>query len=634
MCAICGIINFDGSPVDAASVTVMRDVMVNRGPEYGGLHMERNVGLGHRRLKIIDLSPNANQPMSNEDGSVWVVFNGEIYNFQELREQLLARQHRFQSRSDTEVIVHGYEEWGEKIFEKLDGMFAIGIWDERKQTLLLGRDRWGKKPLFYFAQGREVLFASDIKAIWELKSAALTLNHAAIDCYLHHLSPTQDHCIFNEVAKVKPAHYEVFTREGRRAVHYWQPSFTDKVRLSEAEALEQLDAHLRTAIKKRLVSDVPLGAFLSGGVDSSVVVALMSQINSSKCKTFSVGFAEQDFSELQFSRAVAERYQTEHQEITVQPDMLAVLPSLVWEYGEPFGDSSAIPTYYVAKAARQFVTVALTGDGGDEMFGGYDIARASWYGHHYMRLCPASVRKKLEQLAFGGGAGGNALLQKLKTLVVHSSDAPAIRHSYTMGFNATQKQSLYTADFAMKLNGHSPEHIFREFYPTMRGWNVIDQNLYLTLMGRLPNDYLIKVDVASMKSALELRSPFLDSELAAFSQSLDPLLKVKGGAQKYLLKKLAERYLPRETIYRKKRGFSLPLTHWLRGDLAPLVARLLLEGETIKLGWFNRVAVETLLREHSAGAKDHTHRIYLLLWLELWWRLFMTRSLKATDGLH
>lgn len=633
MCAICGIIQFDGSPVDAASVTAMRDVMVNRGPDHGGLHVARNVGLGHRRLKIIDLSPAANQPMTNEDGSVWVVFNGEIYNFQELRAQLGA--HRFRSRSDTEVIVHGYEEWGETLFAKLDGMFAIGIWDERKQTLLLARDRWGKKPLFHFARGGEILFASDLKAIWDLKSSALTLNPAAIDCYLHHLSPTQDHCIFNEVTKVRPAHYEVFTREGRRAVRYWQASFAAKERLSEPEALERLDAHLRNAVKRRLISDVPLGAFLSGGVDSSLVVALMSQISADRTKTFSIGFPEQDFSELQYSRAVAGRYQTEHQEIIVKPDMMAVLPSLVWEYGEPFGDSSAIPTYYVAQAARRFVTVALTGDGGDEMFGGYDIARASWYGHHYLNLCPAGLRKRLEQAVFrNGDAGGGALVRKFKTLLVHASDNPARRHSYTMGFNAAQKQALYTPDFAAKLAGHSPEHVFAEFYPALRGWDIIDQNLFLTLMGRLPNDYLVKVDVASMKVALELRSPFLDTELAAYAQSLDPLLKVKGGAQKYLLKKLAERYLPREVIYRKKRGFALPLTHWLRGELAPLVVRLLLEGEIVKLGWFSRPAIETLLREHAAQTRDHTHRIYLLLWLELWWRLFITRTLKPTDGLR
>lgn len=622
MCAINGIIQFDGSTVDAASVVAMRDVMVHRGPDHGGLWVNRNAGLGHRRLRIIDLSPAGNQPMQNKDGSVQVVFNGEIYNFQELRNQLDA--HKFNSRSDTEVIVHGYEEWGEKLFAKLDGMFAIGIWDERKQTLLLARDRWGKKPLFHFARGGEILFASDIKAIWELKSSALTLNHAAIDCYLHHLSPTQEHCIFNEVAKVRPAHYEVFTRDAHRVERYWQPTFAAKENLSEADALEKLDVLLRAAVKRRLVSDVPLGAFLSGGVDSSVVVALMSQINAGRTKTFSIGFAEQDFSELQYSRAVAERYQTEHQEIVVKPDMMAVLPSLVWEYGEPFGDSSAIPTFYVAQAARQFVTVALTGDGGDEMFGGYDLARASWYGHHCRSIVPPVMRGALEKLPLPG---------KLRTLLVHASDNPAVRHSITMGFNAAQKRALYTPDFTAKLGDHSAAHVFAQFYPTIKNWNIVDQNLFLTLMGRLPNDYLIKTDVASMKVALELRSPFLDTELDAFANSINPMLKVKGGAQKYLLKKLAERYIPRETIYRKKRGFSLPLTHWLRGELAPVVSRLLLEGETLKLGWFNRAAVENLLREHAAKTHDHTHRIYLLLWLELWWRLFITRTLKPADAL-
>ncbi len=620
MCAICGIVNFSGQPVNQSELVAMRDVMVNRGPDFGGEFLHQNVGLGHRRLKIIDLSANGNQPMPNEDKSVWVVFNGEIYNFQELREQL--HDHQFQSRSDTEVIVHGYEKWGENLFSKLNGMFAIGIWDARKKTLILARDRFGKKPLFYTEQGGSVQFASDIKAFWQTQSSKLTINPEAIDCFLHHLSPTQHHCIFNEVQKIKPAHYTIFNVNGSKEIRYWQPSFRGKEKFSEPEVLERIDVELRGAVKRRLVSDVPLGAFLSGGIDSSLIVALMSQLSDKPAKTFSIGFEEADFSELEYSRAVAARYKTEHQEIILKPDVLEILPSLVWEYGEPFGDSSAIPTYYVSKAARQFVTVALTGDGGDEMFGGYDIARASWYSHQLNRFLPQSTIRAL----------GNIGIQKLKTLSVHGSDNPAIRHSYTQGWTPSAKKDLYTPQFKSLLGNHEPHHIFSEYQSALKGLSIIDQNLLLTIVGRLPNDYLIKVDVASMKSALELRSPLLDYEISRLSESIDPMLKVKGGCQKYLLKKLSERYLPHEVIYRPKRGFALPLKHWLRREFAPVVSNLLLEGEIVKIGWFNRDCISKTLKQHKAGA-DHTHQIWTLLWLELWWRMFIGRSLKLDDSL-
>jgi asparagine synthase (glutamine-hydrolysing) len=620
MCAICGIVNFSGEPVSQSELIAMRDVMVNRGPDFGGEWIHGNVGLGHRRLKIIDLSENANQPMPNEGKSVWVVFNGEIYNFQELREQL--QGHKFQSRSDTEVIVHGYEEWGENLFGKLNGMFTIGIWDARSQKLILARDRFGKKPLFFVEQGGAVQFASDIKAFSQSGKIKLTINPQAIDCFLHHLSPTQHHCIFNEVQKIRPAHYKVFSANGAKEIRYWQPSFRGKENFSEPEVLERIDTELRDAIKRRLVSDVPLGAFLSGGIDSSLIVALMSQLSDKPAKTFSIGFEESDFSELEYSRAVAKRYKTEHQEIILKPNVLEILPSLVWEYGEPFGDSSAIPTYYVSKAAREFVTVALTGDGGDEMFGGYDIARASWYSHQLSRFLPQSIQRTLGSLG----------VRKLKTLSVHGSDDPAIRHSYTQGWTPSAKENLYTSQFKSLLGDHAPHHIFSEYQQSLAGLNIIDQNLLLTIVGRLPNDYLVKVDVASMKSALELRSPLLDYEISRLSESIDPMLKVKGGCQKYLLKKLSERYLPQEVIYRPKRGFALPLKHWLRKDFAPVVSNLLLDGEIVKTGWFNRDCISRTLEQHKAGA-DYTHRIWTLLWFELWWRMFIGKSLKASDCL-
>jgi len=610
----------------------MRDVMTNRGPDHGGEWVGGHAALGHRRLSIIDLSPLGHQPMPNEDKSVWVTFNGEIYNFDKLRKELEAKGYKFRSHSDTEVIAHGYVEWGTGVVARLDGMFAIGVWDTKKDQLLLAVDRFGKKPLYYQREKDTLRFASDSKAFWSLPDAKLTVNHAAIDCYLQHLAVTTEHTIWNEVDKLQPAHFMVVTRSGSHTERYWKPDFEHKIKVSEAEALERIDTTLKEAVRKRMVADVPLGAFLSGGVDSSLVVAMMSQLSSSRVKTFTIGFEEQDFSELEYAEAVAKRYNTEHEQIRLKPDILEILAPLVWEYGEPFADSSAVPTYYVSKAARQYVTVALTGDGGDEQFGGYDIARASYHAMSYDRFAPKLPRALLEAWLFRKERRG--LTQKLKTLATHASPDPARRHGYSMAFNQRQRDALYTDSFRASLGGHKPWHIYERHAADMARLNVLDQNLYHVLMNRLPNDYLVKVDVASMKVALELRSPFLDLDLTTLACSLDPRLKVKGGVQKYLPKKLAERYLPWDVIYRPKKGFSLPLKHWLRTDFAPLLRRTLPSGNIVGKGWFKRTEVERLIREHTSGAGEHTHRLWALLWLELWDRIFVERSLKPGDDVR
>ncbi len=615
----------------------MRDVMIHRGPEHGGEWLGGHAALGHRRLRIIDLSPLGNQPMSNEDGTVQVTFNGEIYNFLELRKELERKGHTFRSKSDTEVIAHGYEEWREGVFARLDGMFAIGIWDTKKETLLLGVDRFGKKPLFFMRTGKTVRFASDAKAFWSLPDTKLTVSHAAIDCYLHHLAVTTEHTIWKELEKLPPAHYRVFSRSAggdlkSHAVRYWKPNFRDKIDVTEEEALERIDKTLKEAVRKRLIADVPLGAFLSGGVDSSLVVAMMAELSSKPVKTFSIGFEEQDFSELEYSDAVANRYKTEHQQIRLKPNVLEVLASLVWEYGEPFADSSAIPTYYVSKAAREFVTVALTGDGGDEQFGGYDIARASYWASLYDRALPDIVRGPIEERLFAKERRG--VVQKVKTLATHASPDPSRRHGYSMAFNERQRDALYTDSFKQALGAHHAWHIYERHAEDMAGLSVLDQNLYHVLMARLPNDYLVKVDVASMKVALELRSPFLDTDLCTLASSLDPRLKVKRGVQKYLPKKLSERYLPWDVIYRPKKGFSLPLKHWLRTDFAPILKRLLPNGNVVKEGWFRRTEVEKLIAEHTTNKAEHTHRLWSVLWLELWHRIFVERSMTGGEDIR
>lgn len=635
MCAICGIINFKDPVVSPEKVEQMRDVMINRGPEHGGLQVVPHAGLGHRRLRIIDLSACGNQPMTNEDETVWVVFNGEIYNFQELKQELLAKGHQFRSRSDTEVIVHGYEEWGTGVFARLDGMFAIGLWDVRQRKLLLARDRFGKKPLYYREAAGTVHFASDIKALWLAAEKKLEVDPQAIDCFLHHLGVPQQHAIFKGVAKVLPGHWIEFKESGSRGERFWKLSFKTKLNFSEPELIEAADDHLRKAIRRRLISDVPLGAFLSGGVDSSVVVALMSQESGSACRTFSVGFAEADYSELEYSRQVAKLYGTQHQEIMLQPDVTRDLAALVWEYGEPFADSSALPTYYVSKAAKEYVTVALTGDGGDEMFGGYDIARAAYFAAYYDRFTPEFLRAKLDGWLLGGSSlvENNRVIHRLKTLAVRASGRSDIRHSYSMAFNSVQRQEVYHPDFAARIGDHNHHHIFDDCQADLKGLHLIDQYLLTTIASRLPNDYLVKTDVASMKNALELRSPFLDTALAEFTAQIDPLVKVRGGHQKYLLKKVAEKYLPQEVLYRKKRGFALPLEHWLRKQFLPLLNKMLPDGWLVQNKWFRREILVRYIQEHATGKRDHTHRLWAALWLELWCRMFLEGTLSKDDEL-
>jgi len=636
MCGIAGILRLDGGKVDKGELTTLRDAMVNRGPDHGGLWSKGGIGLAHRRLKIIDLSEQGNQPMANEDGRIRVVFNGEIYNFQSLRKQLAEKGHRFRSQTDTEVIAHGYEEWREDLFEKLDGMFAIAVWNEETRALTLARDRFGKKPLFFLMNDNELIFASEIKAIWEIRKAALTIEPRGIDCFLHHLSPTQDFCIYREVTKVRPGQRVRVDMEGRLVSEtYWRPSFQKKKWRTPEETIDRVDETLRNAVRKRLISDVPLGAFLSGGIDSSLVVAMMSHVSSDRAKTFSIGFEEQDFSELEYARAVADYYDTEHEEIILKPDVQGILPSLVWEYGEPFADSSAIPTYYVSKAAREHVTVVLTGDGGDELFGGYDIARASHYASLLSMVVPGSIRAMLEDLLLPDERvlEGQGPLQKLRTLLVHSSDRFRKRHRYTQAWTAGHKAGLYTEAFVDALEGWESWQYFQKFGSAIRDLKLVDQNLFQTIVGRLPNDYLIKIDVASMMNSMELRSPFLDRDLSDLSESIEPELKVKGGTQKFLLKKVAERYLPHEVIYRPKRGFSLPLKHWLASDFHAVARDLILNGSVLKKGWFRRECVVQTLDEHQSRKKDHTHRIWSLLWLEIWYRLFIEQSMNKDDSL-
>ncbi|MDF1859075.1 MAG: asparagine synthase (glutamine-hydrolyzing) [Verrucomicrobiales bacterium] len=635
MCGIAGIVDWKDQSVTHSDLELLESAIRNRGPDSRGFYEKEGlIGLVHRRLRVIDLSEQAAQPMTNEDGTLRIVFNGEIYNFQELRKNLEIKGHVFRSNSDTEVIVHGFEEWGEKLFAQLDGMFAIAIWDERTKSIVLARDRFGKKPLFYtVGPNRSVSFSSDIKSLWNYNQGNLDLSTRAIDAYLQHLSPSQDHCIFEGVEKIPPGTWVRFRQEDSEKQRYWTPDFREKQNFSLEDALEGIEEKLTRAVRKRLVSDVPLGAFLSGGIDSSLIVAMMSEASDKPPRTFSVGFEEAEFSEFPHARAVAERYGVDHTEITLKTDVLSILPDLVWEFGEPFGDSSAIPCHYISKAARKEVTVALTGDGGDEIFGGYDTSRASHFANIAKSWFPRNLWKKIEQQLEIEGKLSTKLGGKMATLIRHGTNVPTLRCSGSLAWDRFRKRSLYTEAFRDELGSYDSSNVLSRHWESLEGIDLIDQNLLLTILGRLPNDYLIKIDVASMRHGLELRSPFLDRDLADLSETIPSSLKVRGGIQKFLLKKLAERYLPKEVIYRKKQGFSLPIRDWFRGDWALITKEFLLHGQLRETGWFDMPYLDGLLNRHINGMEDHTHRIWSLLVLEVWFRLFITKELSPDDSL-
>ena len=640
MCGICGIFTYKDEPPDANIVLKMRDVMESRGPDGAGIHIEPHIGLGHRRLSIIDLSDKGLQPMSNEDGNIWIVFNGEIYNFQTIRKELIEKEHTFKSQTDSEVLIHGYEEWGiETLLQRLNGMFAFGLWDSKEKELILARDRLGVKPLFYMEKGGTVYFASDIKAIWLANDRELTVNEQAIDSYLYFYCIPQEYAIFKEVQKVPPGSYIRFGKGKREESRYWRLSFRHKENKNEEEIIEETADLLFEATKRRMISDVPLGVFLSGGVDSSTVTALMAQITHHPIKTFTVIFNGYPlFNEAKYAKAVSQKFSTEHYELSIQPDALKILPKLVWAYGEPFGDSSAVPTYYVARAAKDFITVALTGDGGDELFGGYPTPKAVYAASFYKRLLPQFVRSLAPSCvdSLTSVFGQNNPLQKLKTVTEFGKID--LKHCFEFsgsGVWGLYREKLYSGAFKEKLKKSNPTQIFDYYLALADGENDVDKTMFVEISTRLPNDYLVKVDVATMANSLEARSPFLDYELAQYAAQIPHKIKLKFFHQKYLLKKLSVHLgVPREVVYRKKMGFGIPVGFWFKGQLAPLVKSILLSEKFRSRGYFNLEYVNTVIEEHLSGVKEHTHRLWSLLWLELWHLIFVDRVMDKDSELY
>jgi len=631
MCGIAGKFNFDSAnPIDRERLSAMTSVIAHRGPDADGFYVGEGIGLGHRRLSIIDLST-GDQPLANENGTIWIVFNGEVYNFAEIRAELEAHGHWFRTHSDTEVIVHAYEQWGDRAVDRFRGMFAFALWDEPKRRLLLVRDRLGVKPLYYSATAAGVTFGSEIKALLEDPDVPRGWSPEALDAYLALQYVPSPQTMYSGIFKLPAAHLLVAER-GRVSVRrYWDLPFTgDGDPAREDQYLEQLEALVAESVRLRLISDVPLGAFLSGGIDSTAVVAAMADAcGADRVVTTSVGFDEHAFNELEHARTVARHLGVRQHEKIVKPDVADLLPKLAWHLDEPFADSSAVPTYYVSKAAREHVTVALSGDGGDELWAGYarhrveqwETAARQWLGPTGGRIA-GRVAARLPI-----GVKGT---RSLRHLALSPAEACARKHAYGL-FEGGVRGSLYAADFAREVRDADPFAGFRLAYDSCPSPDPIDRALYVDVKTYLVDDIMTKVDKMSMAVSLESREPLLDHKLLEFAATVPSSLKLKNGRGKHLLRRLLERRIPKSIVDRPKHGFEAPIGEWLRGPLAPMVDGLLGDGRLRDRGVFNDRAVAALWAEHRDGARDHRHRLWSLVMLELWFRQFVDGRAQAPD---
>jgi len=628
MCGIYGKVRFDNLPVDVAEAERACTLLRHRGPDDQGVYQKGGTCLGHARLSIIDLSPLGHQPMSNEDGSLWIVFNGEIYNFMELRPELQGRGHRFRSRTDTEVILHLYEELGAGCVERLRGMFAFAIWDEKTGSLFLARDRLGKKPLYYCHRSEFLSFASEIRPLVEDPEIPKEADHVAIHHYLTFQSVPNPYSAFRAIRKLPPAHW-MMVRDGNVEFRrYWKlfykPKFPSHSPEQRAELEDRLVEKIRDAVRVRLVSDVPLGALLSGGVDSSGIVALMSIASGEHpVRTFSVGFEEKEYDELRFARTVSEMYRTDHKEFILKPNMTDALPVLVEHFGEPFSDPAALPLYFLTKIAREYVKVALCGDGGDESFAGYHRHKLNLLLRRVDRLPSWVTRGIARWLPAPGPSSSKSPLWIAKRLFQTLSLPPAIRNLRFFGhFDKETKEILYTREFAEKVAQADTEELVLERFREADADNLLDAILYADIHTYLADTLLPKVDITSMANSLEMRSPLLDHELMEFAARLPADMKIRRLETKHILKKVFGRFLPPGMLKRPKMGFGVPLDRWFRGELKEMAYDLLLSRRAIERGYFREEQVRRILDEHVQGRWHWQYQIYNLLMLELWHRRF------------
>jgi len=634
MCGIAGIYNFGNNrKTEQYTIKKMCSLLKHRGPDDEGIYCKDNIGLGHRRLSIIDIE-GGHQPMSNEDGTLWIVFNGEIYNFPEIKENLLKKGYRFKTKSDTEVILNLYEEEKESCLYKLNGMFAFAIWDEKRRELFLARDRIGIKPLHYFMGDGKLIFASEIKAILEDSSIKREIDFEALHDYLSFLYVPAPKTMFKGIKKLPAGHYLICSENKFEIKEYWDAEFTDSDDASEAVNCGEIYSRLKEAVKKRLISDVPLGAFLSGGIDSSSVVSLMSELQEEPVLTNSIGFSEKRYDEIRYAEILAKKYKTDHHEYIVEPKALEVLDKLLWFYDEPFGDASSIPTYYVSKMTRQNVKVALSGDGGDENFAGYNRYIYSNAIIKLQNLFPAFAKKAAKSISSRithNSKSTWAIKIKNKLEEVYLSPLDIYFKIMSM-YKEEEKSLLYSKATKDKLGGYSSKRIFQKFFENCKSENYISRLQYLDIKTYLCDDILTKVDRASMANSLEVRVPILDHTFVEYVATIPAGFKARGLKQKYIFKKAMSRNLPKEILHRSKMGFGVPMTEWLRGELKQPVENELFDKKGIIQELFNIEYVQKIWHRtlysniKSFRKTDFSYRIWLLFIFSRWYKRFISNE--------
>jgi asparagine synthase (glutamine-hydrolysing) len=630
VCGIAGIFYFDGRKAEADLLKRMTDVIAHRGPDGEGHYVRGPVGLGHRRLSIIDLSASGIQPMSNEDGTIWITYNGEIYNFRELRKELEEEGHVFRSGTDTEVVIHAYEQWGFECLRRFNGMFAFGLWDEKKKALWLVRDRLGVKPLFYCHARHSLLFGSEIKSILSDPEVERCIDYEALAYYLALNYTPAPYTLFSTVRQILPGHYLIAEASGRvRDVEYWDLVFKEERwdERKEQAYVEEFSALLEDSIRLRLVSDVPFGAFLSGGIDSSTVAYWMSQHLSSPLKTFTIGFGEPSFDEIAFARETAKRIGAEHHERIVRADATAMLPKLVWHAEEPTADSSMVAMYYLAEETRKAVKMVLSGDGADEILAGYETYQA-YYLLRIYRVLPAWLRRSFLKPLLNLLPVSDAKVSwdfKLRRFVKGAELNPEDAHAtWRMIFDADARAKLLAPISDIPGVKADAIDLYRRAFSQTNAKDPLNRMLYVDTRLYLPNDMLVKVDRMTMAHGLEAREPFLDYRLVEYAASLPSKLKLRNfGHKKYLLKASMEKKLPRSVIRRKKEGFNVPNARWIRKDLKSVVNETLSSRRIRQIGILDSKVVNGLLKEHLEKQADHSHHIWCLLTLVLWWAQYI-----------
>ena len=617
MCGIAGILNPESSPVERSAIETMTRLMTHRGPDAEGYFLRGHVALGHRRLKIIDLEGGV-QPLFNEDHSVVVVYNGEIFNFQEVKTVLEAKGHLFRTHSDTEVIVHAYEEYGDQCPTHFRGMFAFAIYDIPQKRLLLARDRLGIKPLYYHFDGERLLFASEIKPILKALGKRPGVERTLIDFYVSVGYVPGEKTLFKGINRLLPGHTLSHDQNGLKIRQFWDIAALPMLDISAQEAEERLEQLLLESVRLRLMSEVPLGAFLSGGVDSSAIVACMSKMMSEPVKTFTVGYNDDPASsELEYARVVAKSFNTDHHEFILESgDFFASLDMLLEHAEEPIVESAAVALYQLSKLAREHVTVILSGEGGDEILAGDPLYRKMQkidVLHAVARMLPNALRRQL----------GSMFNSEKVSKYIDWVGTPLAQRYWGISNDVTPslKPRMYRADFLPEIGDAVGEH-FEKLFNTLEQGTALRRMTYVDLKTWLPDDLLIKADKMTMACSLELRVPMLDHHLLEFATALPDHLRQNGGQGKYLLKKLMERYLPREIIYRKKQGFPVPIAVWFRGPLYERVREILLDSRTLSRGYFEPDYIRHVIERHRSGAEDLSRRIFSLIALELWHRKF------------